>query len=52
MNEQVLQMIQSGTVPYKYEVDPKTGLYFGLAVLAVIFVFALSQSITRRLVGI
>lgn len=51
MNEQVLQLIQTGKIPYRYEADPKTGLYFGLLVLVVVVVFAFAQSITRRLVG-
>lgn len=54
MNPKVLEIIEklrSGKLPYRYDYNKQSGLYFGLAILAVIFVYALAQSITARLVG-
>lgn len=54
MNPKVLEIIdrlKSGKIPYRYDYDKESGLYFGLAILAVIFIYALAQSLTARLVG-
>ena len=51
MNEELLQVIRTGKVPYRYEYDTASALYFAGAIVAVAFVYARAQSITRRLVG-
>ncbi|MBK8968634.1 MAG: hypothetical protein R3D58_07030 [Saprospiraceae bacterium] len=51
MNSDVLDMLKTGKVPYRYEYDTASAVYFGLAVLAVILVFTIAQAITRKLIG-
>ena len=50
MNQEVLDMIASGKVPYRYEADTESALYFGLTVLVIIFTYAIAQAITRRFI--
>lgn len=51
MNQEVLNMIKSGKIPYRYEYDTESALYFGLAILVVIFAFAIAQSVTNKIIG-
>lgn len=51
MNQDVLNMIKSGKIPYRYEYDTQSAIYFGLAVLTIVFVFTIAQVITRKLIG-
>lgn len=54
MNPKVLEIIEklkSGKIPYRYEVDKMSALYFGLTIMAIIFVYAFAKAFTARLVG-
>lgn len=51
MSPELINILRTGTVPYRYEFDAESALYFGLAVLAIIFIFNLVQALTYRLVG-
>ena len=51
MNQEVLDMIASGQVPYRYEADTASALYFGLAVLVIVFAYAIAQSLANRFIG-
>ena len=51
MNQDVLDMIASGQVPYRYEADTKSALYFGLAVLLIVFAYAIAEGLSRRFIG-
>lgn len=51
MNQEVINMISTGKIPYRYEADTASALYFGVAVLVVIFVYAVAQALTRRFIG-
>ena len=51
MNQEVIDMIASGKVPYRYEADTKSALYFGLAVLLLVFAYAIAEGLTRRFIG-
>lgn len=51
MNEQLLQILQTGKIPYRYEYDKASALYFAAAIVAVALVFSLAQGFTRRFVG-
>lgn len=51
MSPEIIDILRTGRVPYRYEYDAASALYFGLAVLAIIFVFNLVQAFTRRLIG-
>jgi len=51
MKLQILDIIQNGKLDYKMEYDVQSGIYFGLMILAIIFVYALFQALTRSLVG-
>lgn len=50
MSQEVINMIGTGKIPYRYEADTASALYFGLAVLVIIFVFAIAQALTRRFI--
>jgi hypothetical protein len=49
MTEAIQEAIKTGKFPYRYEYDTMSGVYFGAAVLFVIFVFALANNITKNL---
>jgi hypothetical protein len=51
MNQKVLDMIASGQVPYRYETDTESALYFGLAVLVIVFLYAIAEALTRKYIG-
>lgn len=51
MNQEVIDMLGAGKIPYRYEADRASALYFGVAVLVIIFVFSIVQAITRRYIG-
>lgn len=51
MNQEVLDMIASGKVPYRYEADTASTLYFGLAVLVIVFLYAIAEAVTRKYIG-
>jgi hypothetical protein len=51
MNQEVLDMIASGQVPYRYEADKASALYFALAVLLIVFAYAIAEGLTRRFIG-
>ena len=51
MNQEVLDMIASGQVPYRYETDTETALYFGLLILVIVFAYAIAEGLTRRFIG-
>lgn len=50
-NEALKNLVETGTIPYRYEYDSKSGLYFGLAILAVIFVYAITFLVTKKIIG-
>ncbi len=45
------EALRTGKIPYTYTYDLWSGVYFGLAVLAVVVTYALAQSLTRRAIG-
>lgn len=47
----VVDIIRTGTVPYRYEFDTVSGLAFGGAVLFVIFCFAFFQAVTTKILN-
>lgn len=49
MTDAIEQAIKTGKFPYRYEYDILSGIYFGVAVMFVIFVFALANNITKNL---
>lgn len=54
MNLQVLEIIErikTGKIPYRYEFDVQSGIYFALAIVAVIFIYAFAQAATSRLLS-
>ncbi|MBK9338812.1 MAG: hypothetical protein IPM98_20670 [Lewinellaceae bacterium] len=51
MSQEVLDMIESGQMTYRYEADTKSALYFALAVLLVVFIYAIADGLTRRYIG-
>ncbi|MCK6692132.1 MAG: hypothetical protein L6Q97_08520 [Thermoanaerobaculia bacterium] len=51
MNQEVLDMIASGQVPYRYEADTASALYFGLLILLIVFAYAIAEGLTRRFIG-
>ena len=51
MNQEVIDMIASGKVPYRYESDTASALYFGLAVLVIVFLYAIAEAVTRKYIG-
>ena len=50
MNQEIIDMLGSGNIPYRYEADRASALYFGAAVLVIIFAFTVAQAITRRFI--
>jgi hypothetical protein len=48
-SEALEQAIKTGKIPYRYEYDIWSGLYFGLAILFVIFLYAAAQAVTQKL---
>ena len=50
MNQEVIDMIASGKVSYRYEADTESALYFGLAVLFIVFAYAIAEGLTRRFI--
>ena len=51
MSQEVLDMIESGQMTYRYEADTKSALYFGLTVLVIVFLYAIAQAVTRKIIG-
>lgn len=51
MNDKIEQLLKTGKIPVQYQYDVKSAAYFGLAVLAIILIFNLTQAFVRRLVG-
>ena len=51
MNQEVIDMIASGQIPYRYETDTESALYFGLLILLIVFVYAIAEGLTRRFIG-
>ena len=51
MNQEVLDMIASGKVPYRYETDTASLVYFGLLILVIVFLYAIAEGLTRRFIG-
>ena len=51
MNQEVLDMIASGKVPYRYEADTESALYFALIVLLIVFAYAIVEGLTRKFIG-
>ena len=51
MNQDILDMISTGTIPYQYAYDTESALYFALAVLLIVFAYAIAEALTRRLIG-
>ena len=51
MNQEVLDMIASGKVPYRYEADKASALYFGFVILLIVFIYAIAEGLTRRFIG-
>ncbi|MBL7798016.1 MAG: hypothetical protein JNJ90_16105 [Saprospiraceae bacterium] len=51
MNQDVLDMIAGGKLPYRYEADTKSALYFGLLILVIVFLYAIAEGLTRRFIG-
>lgn len=49
MTDAIQEAIKTGKFPYRYEYDVVSGVYFGVAILFVIFVFALSNNVTKKL---
>ncbi len=51
MNQDILDMISSGAIPYRYTYDTESALYFALAVLLLVFVYAVAEGLTRKFIG-
>ncbi|MCB0534430.1 MAG: hypothetical protein KDD14_19675 [Saprospiraceae bacterium] len=51
MNEDVLEMLKSGRIPYRFTYDTASALYFGLTVLVLVFLYAAAQAVARRFIG-
>jgi len=51
MSQEVLDMIESGQMTYRYEADTKSALYFALAILLIVFLYAIAEGVTRRFIG-
>ena len=51
MNQEVIDMIASGKVPYRYEADTASALYFGFVILLIVFIYAIAEGLTRRFIG-
>ena len=51
MNQEVIDMIANGKVPYRYEADTESALYFALVVLLILFAYAIAEGLTRRFIG-
>jgi hypothetical protein len=45
------EAFKTGKIPYRYEYDIWSGVYFGIVILIITFVFTLSSAITRRAIG-
>jgi hypothetical protein len=45
------QAFKTGKIPYRYEFDIWSGVYFGFVILIITFVFTLSSAIIRRAIG-
>lgn len=50
MNQDVFDMIASGKVPYRYEADTASALYFGCVILLIVFIYAIAEGLTRRFI--
>jgi hypothetical protein len=48
-NEALQEAFKTGKVPYRYEFDVMSGVYFGLAIILVIVVHAAAISITQKI---
>ena len=51
MNAELQQLINTGSIPYHYEMDWISGLYFALAIALVLFSFALLQALATMILG-
>jgi len=51
MNQEVLDMLAKGQVPYRYEADTESLVYFGLLILVIVFLYAIAEGLTRRFIG-
>ncbi len=51
MNQEVLDMIAGGKISYRYEADTRSALYFGLAILLIVFAHAIAEGLIRRFIG-
>lgn len=47
----IADILRTGTIPYRYEFDTATAVYFGAAVLFVIFAFAFFQQLSIKLLN-
>ena len=45
------QAIRTGQIPYRYQYDIWSGVYFGTAILVIIFVFTIASALTRKALG-
>ena len=51
MNQELLNMIKNGKIPYRYESDTASALYLALAVVGMVFLYAVAQALTRKFIG-
>lgn len=49
--EALEEAFKTGKIPFRYEYDIWSGIYFGVAILIITFVFTLASAITRRAIG-
>lgn len=45
----IAEILRTGTIPYRYEYDAASAMYFGAVVLFVIFAFAFFQQLSIKL---
>ncbi len=50
MNDDLLNLLQTGDITYKYEYDTYTAAYLAGAIVLLIFVYVIAQNIVRRLI--
>ena len=50
MNDDLLNVLQTGDITYKYEFDTYTATYLAFAVVVLIFVYVLTQALVRRFI--
>jgi hypothetical protein len=45
------QALRTGQIPFRYQYDTWSGIYFAVAIVLIIFVFTIAAAITQKAIG-